>query len=507
MRATLLWKIHDYLGFVKYPDGYAANISRSVNAKNGRLSGLKSHDCHVLLQRILPIGLRGFVDKDISIVLFELGNFFQDLCSRTLKRSELEKLEEHIVHILCKPERFFPPSFFDVMVHLALHLLREAILGGPVQYRWMYPIERYLEKLKRYVSNRARPEGLIAKANILKECINNCSLYIDGIETVHNRRERNEDFDESSEGLIVFSQTARPTGGRQNDGNLSRALLDTAHWYLLYNSPKLEPYLKYMNKLKVNESSEATKQLRSLANSLKPHVKEYTVCMVNGIKFHTRDLDNRRVTQNSGVCTEGDHEGEMQYTVCMVNGVKFHTRDLDNRRVTQNSGVCTEGDHEGEMHNFYGHVCKIWKLEYMFRHKVVLFQCEWYNTGTNGRRKTIRTDAHCTSINVTSWWYQNNPFILSSQAKQVFYLQDTKLRDPWKIVQCIQHRGVFNVPKVRSKESNDNTGDSDAFQQEAIVDVVLINVEDNIIEYCMGDVETEVVPEGGTSRDANQNEE
>ena len=63
---------------------------------------------------------------------------------------------------------------------------------------------------------------------------------------MHNRRERNEDFGESSEGLIVFSQTARPTGGRWNDGNLSYALLDTAHWYLLYNSPELEPYLKYV---------------------------------------------------------------------------------------------------------------------------------------------------------------------------------------------------------------------------------------------------------------------
>ena len=74
-------------------------------------------------------------------------------------------------------------------------------------------------------------------------------------------------------------------------------------------------------------------------------------------------------------------------------------------------------------------------------------------------------------------------------------------------MQCIQHKGVFDVPEVEGGESNDNTEDSDAFQQEAIVDVVPINVEDNFIEYCMGDVETEVVPKGGTSRDANQNEE
>ena len=66
---------------------------------------------------------------------------------------------------------------------------------------------------------------------------------------------------------------------------------------------------------------------------------------------------------------------------------------------------------------------------------------------------------------------------------------------------------MFDIPEVGGGESNDNIEDSDAFQQEAIINVVSINVEENIIEYCMGDVETEVVLERRTSRDANQNEE
>ena len=66
---------------------------------------------------------------------------------------------------------------------------------------------------------------------------------------------------------------------------------------------------------------------------------------------------------------------------------------------------------------------------------------------------------------------------------------------------------MFDVPEVRSGESNDNTEDSDTFQQEAIIDVVSINVENNIIDYCMDDVEIEVVLEGKTLRDANQNKE
>ena len=125
----------DFLKSVKYSDGYTENISRSLNARNGRLYGLKNHDCHVLLQQILSIGLQGFAHKDISLVLFELDSIFQDLCLRTLKRSDLEKLKECIVLILCKLERYFPLAFFDVMVYLVVHLPQEAILGRLVQYQ------------------------------------------------------------------------------------------------------------------------------------------------------------------------------------------------------------------------------------------------------------------------------------------------------------------------------------------------------------------------------------
>ena len=77
--------------------------------------------------------MRGYLHNDICVALFELGNFFQELCSKTLKMKNLEILEDRIIFILCKLEKKIPPAFFDVMVHLAIHLPREAILGGPVQ--------------------------------------------------------------------------------------------------------------------------------------------------------------------------------------------------------------------------------------------------------------------------------------------------------------------------------------------------------------------------------------
>ena len=53
-------------------------------------------------------------------------------------------MNNNCIHIdtLCELEKIFPPSFFMVMVHVVMHLAREAKLGGPVHYCWMYPIER-----------------------------------------------------------------------------------------------------------------------------------------------------------------------------------------------------------------------------------------------------------------------------------------------------------------------------------------------------------------------------
>ena len=96
---------------------------------------------------------------------------------------------------LRKLEKIFPPSFYDIMVHLSIHLVDEAKIGGPVQYRWMYPIERYLRRLKSYVRNKARPEGCIAEAYNAQEYVHFCSRYLDGVETRLNRYGRNYEGD------------------------------------------------------------------------------------------------------------------------------------------------------------------------------------------------------------------------------------------------------------------------------------------------------------------------
>ena len=96
----------------------------------------------MFIQRLIPIAFREMLPKSIRDVLTELSHFFRDICSTVLRTKHLETLEKNIVETLCKLEKIFPPSFFDSMEHLPIHLAYEAKVGGPVQYRWMYPFER-----------------------------------------------------------------------------------------------------------------------------------------------------------------------------------------------------------------------------------------------------------------------------------------------------------------------------------------------------------------------------
>ena len=82
------------------------------------------------------------MNKDLYNVLVELGKFFTKNYSKTLHKRVVARLHTNIAEILCKLELIYPPAFFDVMVHLAVHLTEDALYRGPLQYGWIYPIER-----------------------------------------------------------------------------------------------------------------------------------------------------------------------------------------------------------------------------------------------------------------------------------------------------------------------------------------------------------------------------
>ena len=115
-------------------DGYSSNISRCVTLDDRWISGMKSHNCHVFMQDLLLPVFRGVLDEKVLEPLVELSNYFKKLCSKTLDMDILEQMEKDIAITLCKLERIFILAFFDVMVHLTIHLAIEAKLAGSVPY-------------------------------------------------------------------------------------------------------------------------------------------------------------------------------------------------------------------------------------------------------------------------------------------------------------------------------------------------------------------------------------
>ncbi|GAA0162924.1 hypothetical protein LIER_43621 [Lithospermum erythrorhizon] len=122
---------------VRPPDGYSSNISSKVRMEGRTLKGLKSHDHHVFLQFVLPIAARRSLPKNVVDVLIEVANVFRQLCSRINKKSDLEQMQGHIPLTLCHLERMFPPTFFDVMKHLPVHLASDALVTGCVSFKSM----------------------------------------------------------------------------------------------------------------------------------------------------------------------------------------------------------------------------------------------------------------------------------------------------------------------------------------------------------------------------------
>ncbi|PKA52264.1 hypothetical protein AXF42_Ash010160 [Apostasia shenzhenica] len=133
---------------LKVPEGYSSNIRSRVNIKELKLTNLKTHDLHVLMQQLLPVAIRGSLDIKLRSAITRLCFFFNYLCERIVDPCKLDELQSNLIVTLCELEMFFSPSFFDIMIHLTIHLVRKVKLCGPIFMRWMYPFERYMKILK-----------------------------------------------------------------------------------------------------------------------------------------------------------------------------------------------------------------------------------------------------------------------------------------------------------------------------------------------------------------------
>jgi hypothetical protein len=111
---------------LKFPYGYAAGFRRAVNLDTGKLSGVKSHDYHIFMERLIPMIFYGYLDDDVWMALAELSHFYRQLCAKEIKKDMMEKLKDEISMLLYKLEKIFPLGWFNPMQHLLIHLPYEA---------------------------------------------------------------------------------------------------------------------------------------------------------------------------------------------------------------------------------------------------------------------------------------------------------------------------------------------------------------------------------------------
>lgn len=125
----------------------------------------------------------------------------------------------------------------------------------------------------------------------------------------------------------------------------------------------------------------------------------------------------------------------------IINGYKFQAMDRDCLLKTQNSGIMVEADGEA----YYGKLKDIFELDYYGTFKVVLFRCDWVDIHRGVR--TNEDGSVCVNFSKlmhTGRNLQDDPFVFSSQAKQVFYVED-EMRKGWLHVVKTKPRDLFDL--------------------------------------------------------------
>ncbi|XP_075494727.1 uncharacterized protein LOC142532289 [Primulina tabacum] len=349
-------------------------------------------------------------------------------------------------------ERYFPPAFFTISVHLNIHLAREARLCGQVQFRWMHPFERFMKILKG--KNRARPEGCIAECYLAEERMAFCSAYIKNASSIGVRSNMNDDLED---GLLE----GRPIS-KGKEKILEDHMLQAAHRYVLFNTAEVEPYLQmYIDELKQTDH-------RFLSNETllqKQHMKTFAEWLSK--QDHVNSSDRIQWLSH------GPRKHVTSYTGYIVNGLRFHTIDVG--RSTQDSGVSIEAgtvcqsnandnSHTVGRLSYYRVIRDIVLLDY-YSFKVPVFRCDWANPGSG-----FKIEDGFTLVNLHQGLktFESDPFILASKAKKVFYSRDNDETN-WYVLLKVPPRGIHNM----------NVLEEDAYTSSTPLDVSLLEVNIN----------------------------
>jgi hypothetical protein len=142
---------------------------------------------------------------------------------------------------------------------------------------------------------------------------------------------------------------------------------------------------------------------------------------------------------------------------CHINNWLFRTFDIEKSLVTQNSGVLVKGDPSTGNMCWYGVIKRMISLEFPGQKEVILFECDWYDvpaTSTSRGRGYNKDQFEVIDIDTTRIRYENEPYILATQAQQVFYV-DLVNKPGWRSVIAMKPRDLFAMPELELEDSID----------------------------------------------------
>jgi len=112
-----------WLKNLKVPFRFCSNLCSILSMKDHTLTNYNSHDCHVMLTTFLPISIKAINHVFLKMAVTWLCYFFNKISQKVIERYELVSLYEFAMETVSQFEMCFPPSLFNIMVHLVVHLV------------------------------------------------------------------------------------------------------------------------------------------------------------------------------------------------------------------------------------------------------------------------------------------------------------------------------------------------------------------------------------------------
>ncbi|KAI3871109.1 hypothetical protein MKW98_015009, partial [Papaver atlanticum] len=336
----------------------------------------------------------------------------------------------------------------------------------------------YFYTMKKYVRNKAHPEGSIAEGYLADECVTFLSRYLKDIESRTNKPPRYVD-DTPIGKSVRFDLT----------GDQKKKM----HDYILSNDNDVAPYIAQhkttlaMMHPRLSDLERLLKQKYEFADWFKNHIRLLVKSKVS-------------IAEGLDLLVEGPFSTARKFTGYTTQGYNFKVVSKENGAKTQNSGVVvnstTPSFRSGAAQNpsndtertYYGVLTKIIELTYRQGHSYVLFECNWANVvNTSGRTMTpgLKTDSlgfTLVNFNHLLGTQREEPYVLASQCRQIFYAQDP-VEPEWDVFVRNKPRDIFDMGDDNPDQLLDNLPFGNEVNNEEDDSIGVINDGTGVIVY------------------------